>query len=278
MVSAICLDLDGTLLNDDKIISEKTMETLKRAYLKGVKIIIATGRQYSVAKEMLSCLEFPLFIIYSNGAGVRLSTSDQRFFYHYLQAPLYADVMKLAKDLPLGIMINVDCFKTGPDMFWFAGEYDRYIEAYARSNSIRAKLLNDLSILPDKALSLVFIGLISDLLLLEDKVQRNNLKCNFHTMKNSGTMSLFEMMHFNGEKGRALRRLAKYLGFDMRNIVSFGDDTNDIGLLNDSGFSFAMKNGIEEVKSISNQITDKDNNHDGVAVELNRLLSLGMEF
>ena len=74
MVSAICLDLDGTLLNDDKIINEKTIETLKRTYLRGVKIIIATGRQYSVAKEMLSCLEFPLFIIYSNGAGVRLSS------------------------------------------------------------------------------------------------------------------------------------------------------------------------------------------------------------
>lgn len=278
MVSAICLDLDGTLLNDDKIINEKTIETLKRTYLRGVKIIIATGRQYSVAKEMLSCFEFPLFIIYSNGAGVRLSTSDEHFFYHYLQAPLYADVMQLAKDLPLGIMINVDCFKTGPDMFWFAGKHDKYIKAYARNNSIRAKLLSDLSILPDKALSLVFIGLISDLLLLEDKVQRNNLECNFHTMKNSGTMSLFEIMHFSGEKGCALRRLAKYLRLDIRNIVSFGDDTNDIGMLNDSGLSFAMKNGIEEVKIISNKITDKDNNHDGVAVELNKLLSLGMEF
>lgn len=85
-------------------------------------------------------------------------------------------------------------------------------------------------------------------------------------------------LYFSGEKGCALRRLAKYLRLDIRNIVSFGDDTNDIGMLNDSGLSFAMKNGIEEVKIISNKITDKDNNHDGVAVELNKLLSLGMEF
>jgi HAD superfamily hydrolase (TIGR01484 family) len=73
-------------------------------------------------------------------------------------------------------------------------------------------------------------------------------------------------------KGAAVKKLAEKLGFDQSEVIIFGDQGNDLSMFqNPHFFKVAMKNGIEPVRSRANFVT-LDNNHDGVALALNKFV------
>ena len=68
-----------------------------------------------------------------------------------------------------------------------------------------------------------------------------------------------ESSKFNG-----IKKLSDYLNINVKDIIAFGDGLNDIDMVNNSGYGVALKNALEEVKLVSDDITEFDNDHDGV--------------
>ena len=73
-------------------------------------------------------------------------------------------------------------------------------------------------------------------------------------------------------KGLALRRLAEILEIPVEDTIGVGDEANDLTMVEAAGLGVCMANGIPEVKAAADYITERDNNHDGVAEVLEKFV------
>ena len=83
-----------------------------------------------------------------------------------------------------------------------------------------------------------------------------------------------KVLEFQSEKADKWVAITNYLkskNIELSDVVSFGDEFNDKSMIKNSGIGFAMKNGIDELKSLTNNITEFTNNEDGVYFELKKL-------
>ena len=98
---------------------------------------------------------------------------------------------------------------------------------------------------------------------------------NTHIMENMDlSEAMLEIMHPLGSKWLSLAEYAKSLNIKPEEIISIGDNNNDICMVENSGLGIAMKNGSQRLKEVANITTKKDNNESGVAFELKRVLSI----
>ena len=112
---------------------------------------------------------------------------------------------------------------------------------------------------------------------LIEKANATLPKDTFHIIKGSPWPFFVEFLPVNVSKGSALKVVVEeHLGFGMDRLISFGDGDNDIEMLNQSGIGFAMLNANEKVKSSAKNITKYTNDDDGVAKEIEQLISCGM--
>ena len=74
------------------------------------------------------------------------------------------------------------------------------------------------------------------------------------------------------QKYKGISQIAKIENIPNENIIAFGDGLNDIDMLQHSGIGVAMKNALPEVKKISNYVTEKTNDEDGVIAFLEKYL------
>ena len=81
----------------------------------------------------------------------------------------------------------------------------------------------------------------------------------------------YEIHDRNINKASAMLYMANYYGISKDNIIAFGDNQNDIEMLQEAGVGVAMCNGLESVKKQVEHITKKDNNHNGIVDYLRRL-------
>ena len=105
-----------------------------------------------------------------------------------------------------------------------------------------------------------FYGLFKD---------ENNLVKNRYMIPNG--KKVLEFQSGKADKWVAITNYLKSKNIELSDVVSFGDEFNDKSMIKNSGVGFAMKNGIDELKSLTNNITEFTNNEDGVYFELKKL-------
>lgn len=262
----IVLDMDGTLLNDDKIITPLTRDTLVDLKNMGHKIIFASGRPFRTMQKYYDelSLDTPL-ISYNGGAiyGGRSSYLDEETTFN-LQ-----DVLKIYERLDLDILLNCIC-ETFDSVYllhddeafltWFNYEdINKYIGDFK-------EILN-----------------VNPMTLLFHFKEKNDAK-EISKIARSINPSLFvrswsgeefaELTYDYVNKYKATLKVASFYNIDEDHIISFGDALNDIEMMEKSKISIAMKNASEEVKEKAMYVTKEDNNHDGIALFLKSYFNL----
>lgn len=276
MFKLIALDLDGTLLNDDKIIPRENLNTINELIKRGYEIVIATGRRYWSAKNLTNQIEGHLTILANNGNVLRRTENDQLLFAKYLDLNYFKIAMEEGKKRNLHPIIHVDGYDEGIDIII---EFDREHKSYNNylSDDSRYKQIeNYLDINDDRILALVYSGLKKDLDSFHEFLYENYpMNYNAHVMENIQLAeALLEIMHPRGSKWLSLEEYAKSKNIKAEEIIAMGDDNNDIDMIENVGLGIAMKNGSNSVKSVAKMISQKDNNESGVAFELKRVLNI----
>ncbi|WP_300408399.1 Cof-type HAD-IIB family hydrolase [Lagierella sp.] len=268
----ICFDLDGTILDDRKEISDFTINILKELYEAGCEIIIATGRSIEKARDLLRKVDFPYMIAANNGALVKSSDSQEAKLF----IPLERDIaMKIVE---IGDRIN---------LYPYLHVYDRNGNCSLIVNSIKDKKeylgsVNDISeilyyeeansYLFDAILSVVFLDSFENV----DKIcsEVNSLKLNVtnHTILASKEgLMMSEFLNVEVNKGNGINKILEITGNSWDKVVSFGDDNNDESMIRQAKLGISMCNGSSFLKRHADLITERDNNCDGVAYELIKL-------
>lgn len=277
MYKLIALDLDGTLLDRNKDISDENLRVLNVAIHKGYEVVIATGRGYYLAKKLTSKIESPMTIMANNGNILRNSQDDEMIFSWFLNKDDYKDIMLLGKKYELHPIIHVDYYNEGVDMI-IENEhcYAKY-KAYLDRGNNRFKIIPGDSIYAvERVLAMVYPGK-KDILMEFSKEINNKFsdRYNSHLLeKIDMAEAMFEVMNPHGSKWKSLLEYSNSKGIKPEEIVAIGDDNNDVEMIVNAGLGIAMKNGSSLIKDVADIISERDNEESGVAFELQKLLDL----
>jgi Cof subfamily protein (haloacid dehalogenase superfamily) len=249
-------DMDGTLLDKGQLVSPENRAALKKLQSAGVGIVLATGRTELMTRKYIKDLELALPVISNNGSLVLDAKTKNILFQHTLSRDT------LTKILDFAIQKNMDYFIYTIDRVYFSANSRkiRIMHAYNDLVSFEERIL--LHRLPDT--------LDSVLALLPDDGDRCVMKilvsyavpqdcAYFASIPGVEAVSsqgdAFDIMPAGGTKGKALEFLAGYLGISKENIFAFGDNHNDLTMLEFASYAIAPANAVEEVRRMADFVT-----------------------
>ncbi|WP_412989822.1 Cof-type HAD-IIB family hydrolase [Pediococcus siamensis] len=259
MIKMIALDLDNTLLNSQRHISEANTRILKKLHKQGKEIVLCTGRPINAIWAWLSQLGLMNENDYSvnfNGSLVIHNVDKQPLMADGMQKGHFASLHEFcaAHDYPL-------------DILDFSGVYpinDLPLSGYEKRLGGNMHFLHiPFSKLPDVDYSKAVICTAPRVL---DQIVQNlpeKLKHDFHIVRSQPM--ILEFLKPGVDKGSALDVLLKRFGWTRDNLMTFGDAQNDLEMLASAKVGVAMANGTPAAKQTANAVTEVDNDHDGVA-------------
>ncbi|WP_405599772.1 Cof-type HAD-IIB family hydrolase [Streptomyces sp. NBC_01410] len=258
----IATDLDGTLLRDDDTVSQRTRDALAAATAAGAAHIIVTGRAVPWTRHILDDLGYEGLAVCGQGAQVyhagehRLLTSLtlDRQLARLALSKIEAEVG------PLALAASRDGLDgevlVGPG--YRVQEGPLPVVAYEDPAELWSAPLNKVYIqhqeLDDDALTSVARATVGSLVNV--------------VMAGAG---IVEMLPLGLSKATGLSLAARRLGLRAADTIAFGDMPNDIPMFGWAAHGVAMANAHEELKAVAHEIT-ASNDHDGIAVVLERLL------
>lgn len=256
----IAIDMDGTLLNSQNQVSQRTKEAILRAKEKGVHVVLSTGRILSSALYYSHALGLKNPIVASNGAIV-VDESSNIIYKKTLGKNSIRDLANIAKE------DNIYCHFYDESSFYSNRRVQEVLDFYSEGDSelnIELKTFKDIEeITSQEDLNIYkFLFIDEDL----DKLQRFRKRLSvFNNINISSSWSNnVEAMAMNVSKGQALKKLCKNLDISPQEVIAIGDSENDLSMLDFAGLSVAMGNGAEKIKENVDYITDLNDNH-GVA-------------
>ncbi|MDO5755249.1 MAG: Cof-type HAD-IIB family hydrolase [Tissierellia bacterium] len=270
MYRGVCLDLDGTLVDDGKRISPFNLKILRRLRKKGMEIIIATGRGLSKAREMTLAMDFPFTIIANNGAIVEEAPGKillEQTVSKEIVDEVYNEGRKRAL-LPYLYIIDPEKSLLLPEnagMDYHRGSVAdlKELEYFINYEKV------------PKVLSIVYIDDREKLLGFEKAISQLDIPCSTHLIRAFDPHSMiYEIQNPRATKDRAIDMYLNRKGLSMDQMIAIGDDNNDIRMIRKAGLGIAMVNGTTEIKEKADLITEFDNNQDGVGKVLKKVFDL----
>lgn len=273
----VFIDIDGTLVNDEKQIPKENIEIIKKLKTKGIEVVLASGRPYHSIEKYSNIVGARPFIIASNG-GVVVNYEDNKILYNAnIEKNLALEVLKFIKQNNLFTAITL------------SGNLVLENEMYSLTKENRDELIvvNSLKeYLKNTNESIIKFSIMSDN--KEDlQIAREKLINKFNiTITNVDTFVIpnkykkagknpyvIDVMKEYVNKGEAIKKICKYLNFNTKEAIIFGDGMNDIEMFELDAYKVAMENSANRIKEMADYIT-KTNNEAGVAYKLNKIFNL----
>ncbi|MEG0552529.1 MAG: sugar-phosphatase [Carnobacterium sp.] len=266
-IELIAIDLDGTLLTNEKKISSKVKETLAKVKEQGVKVVICTGRPLPGVTGFLKELnleEAGDYAITYNGALVQKTNDGTAIAQHTMSFDDFLVVEAMSKK------IGVHCqtldekaiYTTNKDISPYTVRESSLVNMPIKYRSVEEM---------DPNLIISKMMMIDEPDVLDAGIAK--IPTSFHekyTVLKSEAFYL-EVLNKSASKGQALKDLSDILSIPKENIMAIGDNENDRDMLVFAGIGVAMANAVEGIKAISDYITDS-NELDGVATVIEKLV------
>ena len=143
-----------------------------------------------------------------------------------------------------------------------ASRMDEQMKASSERNSQDVHVAKDISELYETDISKIMFRMPESTMIEAEKLVANIKNKPYRAFKTQTTM--LEFMDARINKGNALAYFCNNNDIPLESVIAFGDMTNDNELLETAGLGVCLCNGNNETKKIANNITEYDNNHDGI--------------
>ncbi len=275
-IKMIASDMDGTLLNNERKVTEKNAEILKQAQAQGIKVIAATGRDYKEASHPLWEAGLSMPVIGANGAEFRSESGKlidekvipeeiytkishildkkQAYFEIYTNFGAYTRNREEALKLVLDVLHAADDEMSKEEALGLAEQ--RFAEGGVRLASSYNSVIESV----DTRLLKVLAFSASESVRRQIRSALQKLPVD---VSSSGLENI-EITHKEATKGKALKRAASFYGISMEETLVIGDNENDLSMIEAAGHSAAMGNAVHSVKVAADYITS-NNEDSGVA-------------
>lgn len=264
MVKLIALDLDGTTLNKEGVISEENRTALEQAAERGVNVVIATGRPYSALPKDVFDIDSIRYVLTSNGARITDLKTGKNIYENCMARVTAEKSVELLRQHDYVI----ECFVEG--IAYIDRAYFEMVKASGRSYRSVKYILETRNPVDD---IYQFI--------LDHRDHIENINVNFEDISEKPAMrekmltipeatitsSFDHNLEIGGattSKAEALRCMCGILGISTAEMMAVGDSPNDIAMLKASGTPVAVGNAKDEVKAVACYIAPENYRH-GVA-------------
>ena len=262
----IAMDLDGTLNNDQKIITEKTKAALMAAQKRGIRLALASARPSPglfKERDILCLQDYNGILMSYNGGRIVDAATGKVLFETSMDLAQTKQVLRRLEALPVTPILDDGV------QFYVADKNGYKVDYECKNNNMTCtevgNLADFLSFAPIKILMSVQPEELAE-------VQKQIADFLPETLTVVQTAAFYlEVIPKVINKGQGIRDICAVLGIDPSEVISFGDAANDIPMLREAGMGVAMGNAAEAVMAAANMVT-LSNNDDGIAVALEKLL------
>jgi Cof subfamily protein (haloacid dehalogenase superfamily) len=270
MYKLVATDLDGTLLNSNHQLDSFTVATVRRLEQAGIQFVIATGRHYCDVAGIRDILGIRPYLVTSNGARVH-APDDTLVHARNLSSEV---VRRLVQPDVVGshgrVIVNLFA-----DDAWLIDRDAPELLAFHQDSGFRYEVIDVRAHGGDDIAKVLYIGDPADLAQIADRLQREFGDTLYVTYS---LPDCLEVMTANVSKGRALRFVLDRLRISASHCVAFGDNMNDIDLLETAGHPFMMNNANPDLMARLPSVPRIGNNFEaGVAHHLRKLFSIADE-
>ena len=258
-VKLVIADIDDTLVNKNKQMMPLTKQMLIKLHNDGVLLGIASGRpcgEHLYSRYKGWELDFQFDVIIGMNGGQLWDGIDDRFDEYY---PLKKEYIKEIIDLMSPLDLNPFIYR---DDVMVASRMDEQMKASSERNSQDVHVAKDISELYETDISKIMFRMPESVMPEAEKLVVNIKDKPYRAFKTQTTM--LEFMDARINKGNALVYFCNNNDIPLESVIAFGDMTNDNELLETAGLGVCLCNGNNETKKIANDITEYDNNHDGI--------------
>lgn len=272
-IELVLFDIDGTLVNDKGEIGELTKQLIKDLKKLGVRFSFASGRLHSALTPIAEELKLHSPLISLDGTVIKSLTGKNFIYRSFLKEKHVKKAIKFSEKYLINIALchNEAIYFTEQNSI-IPKLMDKFGAPYKEVESY-----NDLT---DKTLEIVFAG--------DNKRTVEYIRDNFTFPISLGTSISFfrsqthegiyylEIRRSGSSKGKAVKRLLKYLNIKEERTAVLGDWYNDISMFESKALKIAPANAISELKNKADYVLKKTNNEEAVADFLEELLKAKM--
>lgn len=260
-VKLIALDLDDTLLNDQRQISDGNVAVLRECADRGIYVVLCSGRAEDAILPFVRRLEIAgketgKFIIAINGCSIFDMHKRQQVFCRKVENDILLRTNEIAESYGLRSEVYT------PSTIYYREE-TKWTRLDVELCGLKGESVKNYEEFIKQGFTKMLVpGEPEEL----QKLQKI-LRAEFGERAVIFTSKPFflEILPPNCGKGEAVQWLSGELGFGLEKTMGFGDSMNDESLIRMCRYGVSMCNGLEEIKKIADFVTDCDNNHDGVA-------------
>ena len=284
MKKLIAIDLDGTLLNSYGEISEEDKKAVQKQIQNGAEVVLTSGRTISAMESFAEEVGANNYLISGNGTVIYDLQNKQNIYEKYLSREKVLEIIKICEENSMyynvytnrSIITKSLNFNT---LFYYSENLKKPAEKRTNIEQI-ANIPEYIASLEEPFLKItvcdndkaIFNRMIYALKQIEDidvlevaHMSRKIVRIDDEERKLEYYYT--EITSKNVNKWDAILYLAKKIQIPVENIITIGDNVNDVKMLENAAFGIAMENSNPKVKEIANFITT-DNNNNGVGKAL----------
>jgi hypothetical protein len=256
-IRLVCFDVDHTLLSDEQQLLPLTEDTLRKLQARGIKIILATGKNLAATRDIVDRLKLDDPLIFANGSliqyrnGEILSQKD-------LKPERTRQILQLGDAKGLDMMLYV----TNDTIVKEGGKFLHALDRYGGPKSKEVAQWQDIGTNLDHILKIVFIDEEYNKLVEMSRILETNIPDGIETC--FSLPILLEVQPEGVSKGSALEEVTHFLKLPREALIAFGDGNNDIEMIQFAGIGVALENATPELKKVANYVV-ASNNEEGPA-------------
>lgn len=271
MIKLIAFDLDGTILTDDGALTEYTKSELTRLMQRGTIIVPCSARPLKAFPDWFKQQPEIPYLICFNGAEIVDNTTKEIIKNYKLSGEKALEVTNY-------LQAKTDLFTYNIDnhMYSTMAVYDYLRPADTPFKKSMFSYYNRYY-LPHYERFLEHIDNIGKIHICVDSDEEREALLEYakaipHVSITSSHPQNIEVLHELASKGSALKTLMEILDIKPDEAIAYGDNENDISLMQVVEHTVAMKNATDRLKLATHYTTEKDNNEDGVVRSVIELL------
>lgn len=280
MIRLIASDLDGTIIDTPNSISKYNLKAIDDMQKNHIPFVICTGKTYAISKGICKDLRAN-YGIFGNGSQIINLTTGEEIEKRMLSRKDLKFCFSVIKKYNLHTHIYTEDGIVSTNL-----QYMDLRNSILFPNEIHFEIVNSVfDYIKKKKVTVLklIISSTDSLIEIKEKLEKNkNLTVSHFSKKGiykdtiiNKEYEYLDISPLNVTKGKALESLSKYLHLDKEDILSIGDNLNDIDMFKSSGIGAAVNNAYDEVKKVANYTTYSSAEEGGFAEAVYKFIPFG---
>ena len=274
-IKLVALDIDGTLLDSHGKLPVENARAIHESVQRGVKVILVSGRRWSMARQVSAALGLTFPLVAHNGALIRSPIDSHRLSSCFIKPDLASEILAHSHDHFSYLVLHRDQDFNGQTVIHPACRKNLLMQSYL--GQFPAAVIESESLLPwidSDLIQIMFGGELPAIMKIEEMLQSRmlaekvRLTKTYYPHKNLGIIDLLDK---DCSKRTALEFLAGYYCVPREETMAMGDNHNDLEMLEYAGIGVVVANCVTELKERGFEET-ASNDAGGVAQALRRFI------